>query len=377
MASSPFLSVPYALLPSIQPPKDMDDDDDPSTVNRSILSLSEKKRYEWKNMLKGLVGTWCVGSSNGWIVILDQKGVPILLHPPSSTSINLPPLPRAFLQPVSYSYFAEHLRKSFITKASLMCSSSPSSYILAIIFGAHYKIAYCKSATWVKLPDDNKQSYCDIVFRDNYLYALTQCGNVEVWNICVQSPKRLFLVTPTMESYYEEEKPYLGDKFSRNLYLVASSAEEIYLVRRFIGDFVNEDGVVVEEGDLLSSEDTQPLICPYKTKYFTVYKLDMGIKKWKKVTSLPDKVLFLGANESVSMDAKACLGFEANSIYFSDDRWEEMSMDYMYGGHDWGVFNLQEKCVKSLMQCPNRMNPPPIWVVPSPGLCTNMHALKI
>ncbi|MED6107339.1 hypothetical protein PIB30_012988 [Stylosanthes scabra] len=368
-SSSPtFLSLPYALLPSIQPPHDIDDDDDPSTVNRSILSLSEKKRYEWKNMLQGHVGTWCVGSSNGWIVFLDQKGVPILLHPLSSTSINLPPLPRAFLQPVSYSYFAEHLRKSFITKAILMCSSSPSSYILAIIFGTDYKIAYCKSATWVKLPDE-KQSYCDIVFRDNYLYALTQRGNVEVWNICGKSPKRMFLVTTTMESNYEEEQPYLGDKFSRNLYLVASSAEEIFLVMRFIGNFVNDDGLVVEEGDLLSDEDTQPLICPYRTKYFTVYKLDIAIKKWKKVRSLPDKVLFLGANESVSMDAKACLGFEANSIYFSDDRWEEMTLDYMYGGHDWGVFNLQEKCVKSLMPCPNRMVPPPIWVVSSPSKC--------
>ncbi|MED6106666.1 hypothetical protein PIB30_006290 [Stylosanthes scabra] len=160
MASSPFLSVPYALLPSIKQPDDIDDDDDddPSTVNRSILNLSENKRYEWKNMLRGHVGAWCVGSSHGWIVLLDQNGIPILWHPSSSTSINLPPLPHAFLQPFPYSYFAEHLRKSFIAKAILMCSSSPSSYILAIIFGTDQKIAYCKSATWVKLPDE-KQSY--------------------------------------------------------------------------------------------------------------------------------------------------------------------------------------------------------------------------
>ncbi|XLT08294.1 hypothetical protein HN51_054087 [Arachis hypogaea] len=358
--ASPSLSVPYALLPSIQQTHLIDDDDDPITIDRSIFSLSENKRYEWTNMLMGHVGAWCVGSSHGWIVLLDQNGVPLLLNPSSSTTINVPPLPLSFLHPVTYSYFAEYLRKTFIVKATLMCSSSPSSYILAIIYGSNNKIAYCNSATWVELSHDT-QSYCDIVFSNNYLYALKQDGSVEVWNICGQIPERLILLTPTVEETDEDEKPYLGDKFSRNLYLVVS-AKEIFLVIRFIGNFVNDDGLVVEEGDLLSSEDTQPLICPYRTKYFTVYKLDFGDKKWKKMRSLHDKVLFLGANESVSMDAKACLGCEGNSIYFTDDRWEEMTLDYMYGGHDWGVFSFQEKCVKSLIQCANRIDPPPIWI---------------
>ncbi|KAL4286472.1 hypothetical protein HN51_054057 [Arachis hypogaea] len=264
--ASPSPSVPYALLPSLQQTH-LIDDDDPITVDRSIFSLSEKKLYEWKNTLKGHVGEWCVGSSHGWIILLDQNGVPLLLNSSSSTTINIPPLPLSFLHPVTYSYFAEYLRKTFIVKAILMCCSSPSSYILAIIYGSNYKIAYCNSATWVELSDD-KQSYCDIVFSNNYL-----------------------------------------------------------------------------------------------TKYFSVYKLDIEDKRWKKMRFLHDKVLFLGVNEFVSMDAKACLGCEANSIYFTDDRWEEMTLDYMYGGHDWGVFNLEEKCVKS-MQCANRIDPPPIWIVP-------------
>ncbi|XP_015934514.1 probable F-box protein At4g22060 [Arachis duranensis] len=366
------LSVPYAILPSIQQTHLIDDDDDPITVDRSIFNLAEKKRYEWKNMLKDHVGAWCIGSSHGWIGFLDQNGVPFLLNPSSSTTINLPPLPLSFLHPLTYSYFAEHLRKTFIAKAILMCYSSPSSYTLAIIYGCNYKIAYCNSTTWVELSND-RQSYCDIVFSNNHLYALTQDGSIEVWNISGPVPTRWIFLTPTMEVNYEEEKPYFGDNFSTNLYLVVSG-EDILLVKRFIGNFVNDDGLVVEEGDLLSSEDTQPLICPYRTKYFTVYKLDIEDKKWKKMKSLHDKILFLGANESVSMDAKACLGCEANSIYFTDDRWEEMNLDYMYGGHDWGVFNLQEKYVKSLIQCADRIDPPPIWVVPVPQNCNNLHA---
>ncbi|RYR30440.1 hypothetical protein Ahy_B01g055212 [Arachis hypogaea] len=52
------------------------------------------------------------------------------------------------------------------------------------------------------------------------------------------------------------------------------------------------------------------------------------------------------------------------SIYFTDDR------------HDWSIFNLQKKYVKSLMQCTNKINPPPLWIVPAPQHCTNLHALK-
>ncbi|KAL4371945.1 hypothetical protein HN51_016992 [Arachis hypogaea] len=116
--ASHSLSVPYLLLP-------------------------KNRRYEWKNILNGShVGAWCVGSSHGWIILLDQNGILLLLNPSSSTTINLPPLPLSFLHPVTYSYFAEYLRKIFIVKAILMFFSSSSSYTLAIIYGFDCKIAY-------------------------------------------------------------------------------------------------------------------------------------------------------------------------------------------------------------------------------------------
>ncbi|RYR02157.1 hypothetical protein Ahy_B06g080984 [Arachis hypogaea] len=37
----------------------------------------------------------------------------------------------------------------------------------------------------IELSDD-KQFYCDIVFSNNYFYALTQDGFIEAWNICGQ-----------------------------------------------------------------------------------------------------------------------------------------------------------------------------------------------
>ncbi|RYR54928.1 hypothetical protein Ahy_A06g030189 [Arachis hypogaea] len=368
-----IIYVPYLLLPSIHQTHLIDDDNDLITVDRSIFNLLENRRYERKNILNGShVGAWCVGSSHGWIILLDQNGILLLLNPSSSTTIILPPLLLSFLHPVTYSYFVEYLRKIFIVKVILMFCSSSSSYTLAIIYGSDCKIAYCNSTTWVEISHDkqsycdivlknnylfaltqdgfievwdvcgqiperfytlaiiygfdckiaycnstiwveishDKQSYCDIVFSNNYLSALTQDGFIEVWNVCGQIPKRLTLLTPTVEPSDEEDKPYFGDKFSTKLYLVVSE-EEILLVTRFIGNFVNDDGLVVEE-DLLSYENIQPLIYPYRTKYFIVYKLDIRYNKWEKMNSLDDKILFLGANESVSMNAQACLGGEAN-----------------------------------------------------------------
>ncbi|CAL0330419.1 unnamed protein product [Lupinus luteus] len=337
------LSVPYAILPSLQ----QKDDDDIPTIHRSIFSLLDNKRYEHKNMFKNLRGAWCVGSSYGWIVLLDKYAKPIILNPFSET------------------YFVNNLRKSFVVKAVLNHSPflDDKNYILAIIYGCYCKLAFCcNSSVWVEL-SDAKNSYCDIVFKNNYLYALAQDGSIEVWDVCQQNPRKIMHVKPTMEIDEQEDKEFPRDLFSTQFYMVLSE-REILLVKRYIGNFVNEDGEVVCEGDLLSDEDTQPLICPYRTKHFSVYVL-VNSTKWEKVTSLQDRVLFVGANESTSMWVQALPGSEANTIYFSDDRWEEMNMDYSYGGHDWGVFSLQDGSIKLHLPYTNVIKPPPIWLLPT------------
>lgn len=360
-----YLSVPYAILPSIQQTDvDLDDDGNTSSIHRSILSVFKNKRYEWNNMFKNLAGAWCIGSSHGWLVLLDTKATPLLLNPSSSTCIHLPPFPPAFLHPVTQSYFIQYLRKIFIVKAALMHSSSPRNCILAIIYGCHCKLALCKSSTWVKL-SDAKRYYYDIVFKNNYLYALAEDGSIEGWDVSQLVPRKILEVRPTMEIDEKEDREFPKELFSMQLYLVMSG-EEILLVKRYIGNFVNEDGVAVDEGCLLSSEDTHPLLCPYRTKHFSVYKLDYIKINWEKMKSLKGRILFLGANESVSIPVQALHGCEANSIYFSDDRWDEMNLDYSYGGHDWGVFNLQDGSVKLPIPYEDKINPPPVWVIPSP-----------
>ncbi|CAL0325624.1 unnamed protein product [Lupinus luteus] len=361
------LSFPYAILPSLQQThSDLQGQDGGDTIllHRSIFSVLDNKCYEWKNMFKNLAGAWCVGSSHGCLVLLDNKATPFILKLSSLLCTQFPPFPPPFLHPLSEANFVTYMRKMFVIKAVLNRSPSrdDSNYILAIIYGCHSKLAFCcKSSTWVEI-SYAKRSYYDIVLNNNYLHALAQDGSVEVWDLCEEVPRKILYVKPTMEINEQEDKEFPRDLFSTQLYMVLSGGE-VLLVKRYIGNFVNEDGRVLYEGDLLSEDDTQPLICPYRTKHFSVYTLLNGTK-WEKVTSLHDRVLFLGANESISVPIQALQSCEANTIYFSDDRWEEMNMDYSYGGQDWGVFSLQDRSVKLLLPYTDMVKPPPIWVVP-------------
>ena len=54
----------------------------------------------------------------------------------------------------------------------------------------------------------------------------------------------------------------------------------------------------------------------------------------------------LGGNQSISLSSHDFLECILNSIYFTDNRWSEMDMDYFFGGHNFGSFNLDDEGIK-------------------------------
>ncbi|KAJ7950920.1 F-box protein [Quillaja saponaria] len=217
---------------------------------------------------------------------------------------------------------------------------------------------------WINLACANR-AYTDIIFYNEKLYALANNGSVEAWDFRGKFPKKVMEIAPSFIIDEEEHMNFPFDKFSAQLYLVESKGE-ILLTKRYIGNFVNANGVALYEADLLTVDDTHPLVCPYRTKSFSLYKLDFIKIKWEKKESLDDQVLFLGGNHSMSLSARDfCNEFEANSIYFTDDKWDEMNEDYLYGGHDLGVFSFKDGKTKPLHLCEmDRIDPPPFWIVP-------------
>ncbi|XP_058751005.1 uncharacterized protein LOC131624023 [Vicia villosa] len=359
-----FLSTtPYVILPSFNQETNYEDED--NNVHQNILILFDNKYYKWNTIFNSYGGAWCVGSSNNFLIFLDNKGCPFLLNPSCNTFIHVPPFTTSFIQHTnvpSYSYYVQSLRKTFVSQAILMSSPSASQYTLAIMYDYPCRIAFCNNhnASWVKLYDA-KRFYSDIVFDKNILYALDEDGSIEGWDFLRQKiPRKILEVNyPTMILDKEKEVKFPIDKFSTKFYLVISK-RDFLLIERFIGNFVHANGEVVYEG---GNRLDQVEICSYRTKHFNMYKLDLVKRKWEKIKSLDGQVVFVGANESKLMDASKC-GNKESLIYFSDDRWEEMNLDYSYGGHDWGVFNLQDSSVKFFAPYANKMDPPPIWMVP-------------
>ncbi|XP_058733618.1 uncharacterized protein LOC131605257 [Vicia villosa] len=270
-------SAPYVILPSFNQETDYEDDD--NNVHRNILVLFDDKYYKWNTIFNSHEGAWCVGSSNNFLMFIDNKGYPFLLNPSSNTFIHVPPF-TSLIQHAnvpSYSYYVESLRKSFVSKAVLMSSPSPSQYTLAIMYDCPCRIAFCNNhnASWVELYDA-KRFYSDIVFHNNILYALDEDGFIEGWDFFHQKvPRKILEVNyPTLILDKEQEIKFPIDKFSTKLYLVISK-RDFLLIERFIGNFVHPNGEVVYEGSNLSD---QVEICPYRTKHFNVYKLDLVMR---------------------------------------------------------------------------------------------------
>ncbi|GMY08904.1 F-box protein SKIP23-like [Fagus crenata] len=289
-------SSPWLMLPS-------DQEDNSNT--RCFLSLAEKKAYKINNVFHDLVDAWCVGSSQGWLVVLDNKANPHLFSPFSNAKIQLPSFPTDLKPNVPDSYFVQNLLKHFILKSVLLFDNQ-NKHIVVVIYGNPSRLAFCmhgdNNMTWTDFGTPRSGPYCDIICYNNQIYALKDNGFVEAWNFGGSTlfPTKIMSFRPVLD-VGDNKKLFPRDKFSTQSYLVESMGE-LLLVNRFIGNFVNSEGVVVDESDLLDTEDTQPL----------------------------------------------------------------MNEDYLYGGHDCGVFNLKDGSSKTLYQCDfERIDPPPFWIIPT------------
>jgi hypothetical protein len=107
------------------------------------------------------------------------------------------------------------------------------------------------------------------------------------------------------------------------------SAGTVLLVARCVGEFVLGGASPVLEEDLLIDEGIQPLVCPYWTLQFRLFRMDFEQKPWVDMETLEDRALFIGANHSASVSVSNCGGRKQNSIYFTDDYWGQMTIAHM------------------------------------------------
>ncbi|XP_030551578.1 uncharacterized protein LOC115756038 [Rhodamnia argentea] len=391
------MAIDLSQSPLLMLPLDKDEDGH----GCRFFSLKGGTALAHRNFPATFSDSRCVGSSHGWLVLLDKDTEPYLLDPlrGGDRVLRLPPIetfPCVFPVRRSHednscssasSYETIHLgccrsttlfpllplRDYIIFKAVL--SANPNngangrSCWVVVIFGIESKLAFCRCkefggvGVWAELPG-NHGPYSDVIFKGGTLFALCDNGFVEVWHFNRDLPMKIMEIKSSFPRKSAEAARALKSVCFTSTYLV-EAAGEILLLVRFTGYFVNKHGVPVEEDDFLAEEDTHPLVCPYRTLYFHVYVLDTSNEEWAELDSLGDRAVFVGGSHSRSVSARDFPEFVANSVYFTDDNWEPQEQDD-FGGHDMGVYSLQSGKVKEICELgSDKIESPPFWVFPS------------
>ncbi|KAM7502036.1 hypothetical protein LguiB_000940 [Lonicera macranthoides] len=332
-----------------------------NTHRRGFYSLSDNKVY-FLNLPEVSNRRRRCGSSHGWLVILDETPAVFLLNPLTRSKVHLPPLSK-FPNVTGFNFYdvgreyslrtpngdfytcsLKEMRDSFIKK--LILSKSPrdeSDYVAVAILNQTGDLAYCRKGEdcWRFIED--AQSYCeDVIYYKGLFYAVNKFGAIAVCDIRGTLPKVSYINTPR--------------QIGGDMQYLVNYSDEVLLVTRYL--------------ELEFDVDHYQLDIIYNTTEFQLFRLNLNGPKWEIMTSLNDKVLFVGENSSLALCASDFPGCEGNRIYYTDD-YSEWNYDGVNGDHDLGVYNIEDGSIEALPCYPRnsysgRRWPPPIWVTPNP-----------
>jgi hypothetical protein len=123
--------------------------------------------------------------------------------------------------------------------------------------------------------------------------------------------------------------------------------------------------LVESEGELLLVDVYEPFfysVVAYKDALkIDVFRLDEKEKKWVKLPSLGDRILFLGNGGSFSTSASDLYVAKGNCVIFMDDVFDTMLCE-----SGMCVFHLDQNSLSPLCEYPGYLNlfwPPPKWII--------------
>ncbi|CAA0838708.1 Unknown protein [Striga hermonthica] len=310
-----------------------------------------------------------IGSSHGRLAFSGDENNPddpFLFCPFSGTRIRLPAtqtIPR-----IHYPQFLPKLDKIVLCGNP---SHDPNFTALAI-HGAG--VAFCRPGTdeiWSHLDTDIRTVY-DVVCCDatKTAFVLGPGPAIEAWDVGGAVPCKK---SEILGDFCPEAVARAGERYPRDLYTTrwylgrpehGSEPGQLYIVVRYVGEFVRHDGEVVHEGDTLTDDAAEPLVCPYKTVGFEVFKYsDCDGRKWVVAGGLEGRAMFLGGNQTVMVEGEKGSLMMKDAIYFTDDYRERLDEDYCYGGHDNGVYVMEDGSVKQIGEgLEPKILPPPSWI---------------
>ncbi|XP_038718548.1 F-box protein SKIP23-like [Tripterygium wilfordii] len=321
-------------------------EDDSKSRGRGFFSLYKNKRYNID--VPGLRGCRIWGSNHGWIVAFGLDLQIHLVNPLSGSKLSLPPQSTFKNQPKCHPS-PQWYRDVFIHKALVLKrpSLSGEQLVVAAWYGGCHFLAIARPGdeTWTEVESvyqcGPSRIIRDVACCNGQIFALGSCGTLVLCEFDGPYPPNSIIFAP----------PPADIKLANKLYLVESMGDLLMVVR------------VMDWDDDYN--------CGYETSYFDVHKFNFKTKEWTELENLGDMALFVGDSYSMSLSSTEVAGCVGNRIYFTDDNFDQWDSEReSYGGHDIGVFDMEEctihalplDCIgdglRSAFSCP-------VWLVPS------------
>ncbi|RWR84788.1 f-box protein skip23 [Cinnamomum micranthum f. kanehirae] len=349
---------------------------------RDFFSLSKQRIHTVH--LPEMRGKRCCGSfQNGWLMIEDDKLDIFLFHPGSKKKINLPHSSTLEIQIYKNPLYSnEDIRDMEIIKADI----SDDGKVVVIVYGVGF-VAYCRigDEAYTHVDDTTGMGWMeDVRYHKGKFYLVDGLACVYLLHIEDDSCPYIERLTVKLRDDFDIPYTIYGylvlDILTDSIFVITRNAD------RYIGEEDDtkeeeEEEVVGEEegeGGGGEGDDThddrnteeQEERLPHKTTHFDIFRVTLEdsktLKRFTKVESLGDRVVFLGHNSSIVVLASQFPGFKGNRIYFADNLMEKYHY-HTHGCRDSGVFSLEDGTVEELFA--DRFHPtmaPPLWIATPP-----------
>ncbi|KAI4967030.1 hypothetical protein ZWY2020_034434 [Hordeum vulgare] len=322
-------------LPAMQPPwLVIPDGGYPTWMDHfTFLSLPTRSCARW-----ALPDSRCVGSSAGWLALLDPNLSVTLLNPLTHAQVRLPPLRRdELLYPSPFGinsdgsagYFyagtpskthTSSLQHSLIQKVAFYANPTVQDHAVAVLCRNGLGLAFTRAGLndwqWLHWPDADGRDVpfggelygasntdLDIVYHDGKFYYMTLCG--QIWTLDAAAPSP---VTPTP---FVKCRPQLGPDHRRyGKHLVFTQDGMLHVVW--------SDGPGLPS--LLHKEST--LTRPMRMHVQSYHPGSSRARRWRKARHLNGRAFLIGSRSNslavpASVASAPSTWIRPNCVYFT------------------------------------------------------------
>ncbi|CAH9096586.1 unnamed protein product [Cuscuta epithymum] len=310
----------------------------------------------------------CLGSYQGWLVMISKYVKIYIWNPFSCTSIDLLMCKYyrlSGLQLCMLSLYEKEIKLAvldmYISKAILSTVPTAPNCFIFIIYG-YKNFAFCnvsdKVWRYMFRPQSNHdpttppQSYTDAVYFKGQFYIVSASGEIFSCDVTASRPGLISVYGPPPKT------------LSAHQWYLVECRGELYRVMqqlmrcRFAAGKDDDACIGIDNQDLHQALDEHFRGESYGCNGFEVHKLMSDTVGWIQVRNFEGNAVFLGRNQSFSLSNPGDYGYKRNRIYFTDHR----SIN-----NDMGVFNLEDGTMESPLYKTNSrfIVPPAIWMIPN------------